>query len=116
MTTMASNSVGKSRHSQTRIKRSIFRNLIRFGALLLSTRSCWRRTRISASREAGTSSNQRSASTIRVSKRSIARTQEESDQNRSEIGDFDIAQESPAARLGFESKPERSGRQEQPND
>jgi hypothetical protein len=71
--TMASNSDGKSRDSQTRIRRSIFRSRACLGDLRLSTSSCWRRTRISASREAGTASNERSASKILVNNASIAR-------------------------------------------
>ncbi len=52
----------------------MFHSPARFGALPLRTNSCWRRTRISASREAGTSSNERSASKILVSNASIARS------------------------------------------
>lgn len=71
---MASNTEGKSRYSQTRIRRSMLRKQTRFRIFLrLSATSCWRRTRISASREARASNPERSASRIRLSNASIAR-------------------------------------------
>ena len=72
--TMASNTDGKSRDSQTRIRRSMFRSRARFGALRLRTNSCWRRTRISASREPRAASTDSSARKTRVSNPNIARS------------------------------------------
>ena len=71
--TMASNSDGNSRYSQTSIRRSMFRSRSRGCDLRFSTSSCWRKTRISASREAPTSITERSASRKRVSNANIAR-------------------------------------------
>ncbi len=64
---------GNSRHNQTRISRSMSRNLARFCDFRLSTSSCWRITRISASREARTTNSECTASRIRISNAVIAR-------------------------------------------
>ena len=71
--TMASNTDGNNRYNQTSIKRSMFRSRSRAGDLRFSTSSCWRKTRISASREERASITDRSASRKRTSNANIGR-------------------------------------------
>src|SRR5262249_41682152 len=71
--TMASNTEGNRWYNQTKNNRSMFRKRTRFRDLRLNTSSCWRRTRISASRAPAPSNTERRASKTRVTNANIAR-------------------------------------------
>jgi hypothetical protein len=72
--TMVSNTDGKNRDSQTKIRRSMFRNEIRFRDLRFNMSSYWRKNRISTSREARAAKIDTRALKIRVSNPNIARS------------------------------------------